>query len=665
MARLPWSRKGRSSDLGEHTALAEAVTAPATLPAPRGYVEAIPRGGTRPNNPGDQFGGTTRAEYMAQLYSAYLTCPWASASVDTVARTVTAGGLHILPDSINDESGSRVTPKPTAQVNRLQGLLDFVNPREDIRQLYRGVITDLQVFGDAFLEVVWFAGQPVALYSLDSPTMIPLADEHGTITGYTQVLDSTRTATFEPHEVIQVSLDSPRGGVYGVGPTQKNLLAITAWLFTEALLKETMRKGNPARLHVDFPIESDDTDAEIWAQKYQVRNLGISNLGTPVLSRGNVQAKELQVDRIAEYLATLSNQRDLILSGYGVPPAKVGVIESGNLGGGTGASQDRTFKVNTCGPLDELALEKFNYHLTRQGFGITGWRLKSGEVDWRDDKVIEDIRDLRVRNGSWTVNRYRAEINEPPIEGGDVPILVDRQNMVAWSDLAGLSAAALAAAQNTATAPRAGQAPGTPAVPKTGTEQETVPALGAVVETSAPQDGVMVALLPPTHLASALALDGGLPADDLHVTVVYLGSSSDIADLDALKALVQAWALGTAPLTGQVSGFAQFATGPERVTYASVDVPGLPQAYVRLVEILTAGGVTVSRKHGLTPHITLDYADRLDDVPAVPDGDVEFGSVVLAIGADRTVLPLTGTAAESWRRAYETRRAATIAALEE
>jgi hypothetical protein len=807
---LPWTRHGRSTDGGEHTALAEAVTSNAVMPPPRGYVEGIPRGGTRANQPGD-FGGTTRPEFAGQLYQAYLSCPWSSACVDTVARTITAGGLLLVPDTDDDE-GDKPTPAPTRDVLRMQSLLDRVNPREDIRQLYRGLLTDAQVFGDGFWEVVWYAGQPVALYSLDSPTMIPIADEHGTITGYTQVLDTGRTAMFEPHEVIQVSLDSPRGGVYGVGPTQKNLLAITTWIFTEALLKETMRKGNPPRLAVDFPIESADTDAEIWAQKYAVRNLGISNLGTPILSRGGVLMKEMQVDRIAEYLATLANQRDLILSGYGVPPSKVGVIESGNLGGGTGTSQDKaldlstpiptptgwttmgelaigdlvideagrpcavigtfevpnaesyritfsdsthldacadhlwvtwtaadrkaygrnqgtvktalpadwpnwrsakgtgprirrtaeivntlivgaarnnhsipvtgaldlpeadlpispytlgawlgdgtsscggftnsygdehtiaeiraeghgvtermsyrskglcpqytitglitflrannilnnkhvpavyfrasvaqrtallqglmdtdggfssgqqvlfrntnealadavvelarslgqkpvkakgramlngvdcgvqfgvtwtptiqcfrlprkaaqwqpnshamqllhrtitsavripnrpmrcirvdspnamylagdamipthnTFRVNTCGPYDELALEKFNFNLTRVGFGIEGWKLRSGEVDWRDDKVVDDISSQRLRDGRWTLNRSRVAIGEPPVDGGDTPILAERQLLMAWSDLEAYSTALITSLQAASVVPAA------------------------------------------------------------------------------------------------------------------------------------------------------------------------------------------------------------------
>lgn len=441
-------RRGRSTEEGEHAALAEAVHAPALAPGPvvgrRGYEDGIPIGGTTRYNAGAQ-GDVDRKDLMGQMYGAYLSCPWSSACVDTTARTVTAGGLDLLPDEETEDVHDQA-PDPPGVV-RLRNLLDYVNPREDIRQLSRGLVTDIEVFGDAFLEVVWLLGEPVALYSLDCPSMITLSDEHGEVTGYTQILGPGQEASFEAHEVIQISMDAPRGGLYGVGSTQKSILSITSWLFTAGLLKETMRKGDPPHLHVDFPLEAAEPDMARFLQKYQTQNMGIANIGNPIMSRGGVLTRELHMSKIAEMLATLTQDRDTILSSYGCPPSKVGVIESGNLGGGTGASQDKTYRVNKCGPLAELVTEKLGFHLLREAFDVPHWRVKFGEVDWRDDKVVEDIRDQRLRNGSWVLNRYRAEIGEPDVEGGNDAVLVDRQNLVLWSDLADLSHAQVTSAE--------------------------------------------------------------------------------------------------------------------------------------------------------------------------------------------------------------------------
>ena len=103
--------------------------------------------------------------------------------------------------------------------------------------------------------------------------------------------------------------------------------------------------------------------------------------------------------------------------------------------------------VLTVGPIQEIVLEKFAFHLIHECYGITDWTLKFGVVDWRDDEVIELIRDQRIRNGTWTINRARGDVGEPPIDGGDEAVLVDRQNMVLWQDIHDLSKANLGLVQ--------------------------------------------------------------------------------------------------------------------------------------------------------------------------------------------------------------------------
>jgi hypothetical protein len=172
--------------------------------------------------------------------------------------------------------------------------------------------------------------------------------------------------------------------------------------------------------------------------------VGPRNIGTPISTKGGAQIQELAQSRTVDYLRFLDQRRDEIIAAYGVPPAKVGIIESGNLGGGTGEAQDRTFMVNTVQPIAELILEALNFHLGRVGFGITGWRMKFADVDMRDSKTVEEIRDMRLRSGAWTLNRYRADINEPPVEGGDRAILVDRSNLTQWDDMDAMSQAGIA-----------------------------------------------------------------------------------------------------------------------------------------------------------------------------------------------------------------------------
>jgi hypothetical protein len=260
-----------------------------------------------------------------------------------------------------------------------------------------------------------------------------------------QVTDFGQRAEFDPRDVIHISLDSPRSGIFGVSPTQANLLPITAWLFAAATCKETFRKGNPPNIHVDHPASTTAGQMERRDAMYQARNIGPRNIGTPITTKGGGKIVELQRGQLKDYYDFLDQKRDEILAGYGVPPAQAGLIESGNLGSGTGESQRKMFLMNTCNPIAELVLEKINVAIVMRGFGVQGWHAKFAEVDMRDSETIEKIRDIRLRNGSWTLDKYRNVIGEPTVPGGNQPVLVDRQNIVRWAVMPAASAAGIAA----------------------------------------------------------------------------------------------------------------------------------------------------------------------------------------------------------------------------
>ena len=439
------------------------AAAPAKIPERAGYVYGIPPGGMDEVRSG--IGGSTQSDrksLLQELYEAYLACPWAWAAVQSIARTITSGGL-VTDWTADTGEGDQTAPDKPPPVVALEALIAYCNPQQNIRQLLRNAIADLQVFGDAYIEVAWWGSLPVALYNLDSPTTTPIADVHGAVTAYVQVTDFGQRADFESREVIHISLDSARPGVLGVSPMQAALGPVTSWLFAAGTGKEEFRKGLPPNIHADFPAAAGEKDMRLWRDQYSSKNLGARNIGAPIITKGGVGLKELQTGKIADVIAGKNQCRDEILSTFGVPPAKAGVIESGNLGGGTGESQDKTYRVDTCGPVAELVLEKFNFHITIQAFHITDWTLKFGEVDYRDSVIVENIRDQRLRNGSWTLNKYRAEIGEPPVPGGDDAILVDRQNLVLWAQMGDMSQANINAKNSRG---QGGQTPGIPGLVK-------------------------------------------------------------------------------------------------------------------------------------------------------------------------------------------------------
>lgn len=93
-----------------------------------------------------------RKSLLQELYEAYISCPGAWASVQLIARTITAGRL--VTDWTGDTGEGQGAPDKPPAVLALEALLTFVNPTQNIRQLVRNFIADLLVFGDAYIEVV-------------------------------------------------------------------------------------------------------------------------------------------------------------------------------------------------------------------------------------------------------------------------------------------------------------------------------------------------------------------------------------------------------------------------------------------------------------------------------------------------------------------------------
>lgn len=173
-------------------------------------------------------------------------------------------------------------------------------------------------------------------------------------------------------------------------------------------------------------------------------------------------------------------------------------------------------------------------------------------------------------------------------------------------------------------------------------------------------EGIMLAFSVPAEIAATLALDpqavpGGevIPADELHITLVYLGTIQDQATTPAeLLPLLSMFALSQAPIRGVYNGYGRFVMSHKdglEVCYLNFDSPELPDFHHALVQALEETGLEFETQHGFTPHTTLAYVPEGQESPETPElpVDVTFDRFVLAYGDQWYEFYLTGKEAET------------------
>lgn len=162
--------------------------------------------------------------------------------------------------------------------------------------------------------------------------------------------------------------------------------------------------------------------------------------------------------------------------------------------------------------------------------------------------------------------------------------------------------------------------------------------------------GVMVALIPDAAALQALADTEGVtePADQLHLTLCYLGDSSE-QPLATNKArvidAVASWATAHGrTLRGEINGAGRFFHSEDDGTnavFVSPDVPGLPELRQTLVEAIESAGFDYAQNHGFTPHITVAYVPEEAPTPPIRiSTPVIFDHATLAWGDEQYDFPL-------------------------
>jgi hypothetical protein len=209
------------------------------------------------------------------------------------------------------------------------------------------------------------------------------------------------------------------------------------------------KQGGRPGFSIEMGPDSQIDDANRYIKFFKENYLGINNAHVPPVAYAGAKLVEFGKGSVElDFLQSLAWARDEILAGYNVPLSVTGIQEAAHLGGGTGESANKLFIYNVVKPIEELILEKFNYRIVQNGMKIYDYRVSVSHADYRDDKDIASINDMKVRNGTRLIDEVRQEEGRMPYPlGGDLPVIVTSREVVPIERLADLAEEQREAAQ--------------------------------------------------------------------------------------------------------------------------------------------------------------------------------------------------------------------------
>lgn len=154
--------------------------------------------------------------------------------------------------------------------------------------------------------------------------------------------------------------------------------------------------------------------------------------------------------------------------------------------------------------------------------------------------------------------------------------------------------------------------------------------------------GAMICLRAP-EMAS-LAVDGGTPTDELHITLAFLGDAASLGD-DVLAELASICTEVSGQFSageGRVAGPAAFVNDPDPDADAGdatvplvalIDSDWLCDVYHAIDDALDASSIDTPTDHGFIPHMTLQYA-AAPSLLDIAQTTFSFGAISLVIGGD-------------------------------
>jgi len=339
------------------------------------------------------------------LWETYLSESWVRAIVDLIQKSCVALGYTLTPLSDKADQNHLI---------ELDAFFKNCNPNDTIMEMVSDISRDISILSKAFMEIVKKDKKPYQLWSLDPISMRVKQNETGRILGYRQEANKgSKDPQWGPDEIIYWRLGTRGSKAMSNSPLITLATSITVDKYAQIYNKAFFQHGAKAKGHYvmkDQPLEVVERNREYLksvAEKPELAHMDLVFEGDIEYEKTGESHKDMEFGEDRKFI------RDEILAVYGCPPSLISIIESGNIGAGTGETQIKNFYEQTIIPLQRRIENKITKKVIKEGFGYDDWafELRKRKVA---EKEMAEILKILVDANILTPEEARLYSGYPP-----------------------------------------------------------------------------------------------------------------------------------------------------------------------------------------------------------------------------------------------------------
>jgi len=356
------------------------------------------------------YGSTYDAEGQQYAYKS-----WVYTCVSAIAAAAAMVPLRLYQVTGQGESQRKVE----LYKHPMLDVLRKPNPFMTRFELFEGTLSYLEINGNAF----WVyekdrLGRIAEVWLANPKNMRIVPSKKKFIAGYVYVTDNNKQIPLDVNEVLHFKYFNPLDDYWGMSPIQAAELAIITDVYSAKFNKDFFKNGALLSGVLETDRFLSETAFKRIRQQIAERYQGVGNAHRMMILQEGLKYKELTMNqKDMDFLKQRKFNREEIFSIFGVPPAKVGIMEDADFR--NAEAQDYTFKADTLAPKMTRIQERLNADF------VTHWGddllLEFDDVIPAREEKKARVRQINLLSGYTTINEERAKEGLPPVPWGDAP----------------------------------------------------------------------------------------------------------------------------------------------------------------------------------------------------------------------------------------------------